>query len=268
MVHPVGRRGRRWVGLLLSLLLGVGMVGVAAPVASAEDTASMSIQISANVSSVNPGQTFEYTIAVECTAGTVNGCVNARVSDPLPRYISVDGIPTVSGNTTDPTIDAGPPVLITFNDDLGGGQIGLAPGNVIVITIPVKVDDDIPVDASGQPLVNTATITADNATAMTHDATVTPRRRADARRCASRRRATPPPSTSESGTSTTDERGRHLDDRGRRGRDRAAGRHHGRGAGGGADERARPSGGPSRHSGPDEHDLDRQDQHRRRRAGG
>ena len=161
----------------------------------------MSIQMSANVSSASPGQTFEYTIQLQCTAGTVNGCVNAQVSDPLPRYISVNGIPTVSGNTTDPTIDAGPPVRITFNDDLGGEQIGLAPGNVIVIKLPVKVDDDIPVDASGQPLVNTTTLTADNATAMTHDAAVTPQ--VEPTPGDPPPSETTPPSGSESGTATT-----------------------------------------------------------------
>lgn len=167
--------GRRVAGLLTSVLLAVGMLGLSAPVASAADpTASISIQKTANADTVTPGETFEYTIQVQCTAGTVNGCVNATVTDQLPQYISLNGDVTVAGNTSNPTVDDGPPIVVTFNDDLGGGQIGLEPGNVIVITVPVKVDDDIPVDASGEDLVNTATITADNAAEKSADATVTP----------------------------------------------------------------------------------------------
>lgn len=172
---PSMDRGRRYAGLLLSLFLAVGMVGVSAPAAWAADpTASMSIQKSANVATVTPGETFTYTVQVQCTTGTVAGCVNAQFSDELPPYISLNGTPTVSGSTTNPNVDEGPPVTVTFNDDLGGGEIGLAPGNVIVITIPVTVDDDIPVSASGIPVTNTGTISAGNADTKSDDATVTP----------------------------------------------------------------------------------------------
>ena len=165
----------RRVGVLLSTIgLGLGLTVALTPAAIAADTASMSIQKQADVSTVVPGQTFTYTIQFQCTAGTVSGCVNAEITDPLPPFVSLNGTPSIAGTTNNPTIDPGPPVQITFNDDLGGGQVGLAPGNVIVLTIPVKIDDDIPVEASGEPLVNTATITADNATEKSDDATVTP----------------------------------------------------------------------------------------------
>lgn len=170
-----GDSGRRSGSLLLSLLLAVGMIGISAPAAWAADpTASISIQKSANTDVVEPGQTFDYTIQVQCTSGAVNGCVNAQVTDQLPEYISLNGAVTVAGSTTNPAVDEGPPIVVTFNDDLGGGQTGLAPGNVIVVTIPVVVDDDIPPDVNGTDLVNTATITADNAIEKSDSATVTP----------------------------------------------------------------------------------------------
>ncbi len=104
----------------------------------------------------------------------MNGCVDAHVTDELPEYISLNGAVTVAGSTNNPAVDEGPPIVVTFNDSLGGGDVGLAPGNVIVITIPVKVDDDIPPDTDGTDLVNTATITADNAAEKSDSATVIP----------------------------------------------------------------------------------------------
>lgn len=143
------------------------------PVAAAAD-ASISIQKSANTDVVEPGQTFEYTIQVQCTTSTVNGCVNAQVTDELPDYISLNGDVTIAGSTSNPTWVEGPPIVVTFHDDLGNGQTGLDAGNVIVITIPVVVDDDIPPEVSGTDLVNTATITAGNADPKSDSATVTP----------------------------------------------------------------------------------------------
>lgn len=170
-----GSSATRGLHLLVVMLLALGAV-LALPVTAyaADPTASISIQKSVNTSTVVPGQTFDYTIQVQCTSGAVAGCVNAEVTDELPEYVSLNGTVTVAGSTDNPTVDDGPPIVVTFNDDLGGGAVGLAPGNVIDITIPVKIDDDIPPEASGQDLVNTATITADNASEKSDDATVTP----------------------------------------------------------------------------------------------
>lgn len=62
---------------------------------------------------------------------------------------------------------------MTFTDDLGGGQVGLAPGEVVVVQVPVQVAANAPPTVDGQTLVNTATITADNATAKEASARVT-----------------------------------------------------------------------------------------------
>jgi uncharacterized repeat protein (TIGR01451 family) len=77
--------------MLVTVLLGVSLTAMSAPTASAAPTASMSIQKSTDDSNVTPGQTFEYTIQVQCTVGTVNGCVIARLVDPLPDYLELNG---------------------------------------------------------------------------------------------------------------------------------------------------------------------------------
>ncbi|GAA5033110.1 hypothetical protein GCM10025738_16160 [Microbacterium fluvii] len=131
----------------------------------ATPTASLSIQKAASAGTVSPGDQFTYTIQFQCTAGTVSGCVNAELTDPMPAYLTVVGTPKVTGTanydagaTTSSTLD------VVFTDALGGGTVGLAPGKVVTVQVTVHVDDDAPASADGTVLTNTATITADNAT--------------------------------------------------------------------------------------------------------
>lgn len=167
---------RRWpaCAFVVAMIAGLtaGVVGV--PRATAADpTASMSIQKVADTQQVAPGQSFTYTIQVQCTAASVTGCVNAEVTDQLPQYVEYVGPITVTGGAGN-TVTSGPPIVVTFTDDLGAGNVGLLAGRIVTITIPVRAADDIPVAASGQPLDNTATISADNADTKTSTATVTP----------------------------------------------------------------------------------------------
>lgn len=140
-------RARRALALAVALLIGLVLsVAGASPAAAAD--ASMSIQKAASVSDVTPGQTFEYTIQVQCTTSAVSGCTNATVTDPLPDHIELNG-DIVVPHSPAPTIDTDPPFRIAFNDDLGGGDVGLKSGEVVTITVPVKVSGDIPVSESG-----------------------------------------------------------------------------------------------------------------------
>ena len=168
------RAVRRWTALpaVLVLVLGLVLAG-AVPAAAADPTASMSIQKAASDTKVIPGQNFTYTIQFQCTAGTVNGCVNAKVVDPMPSYLTITGPPTVTGTSHYTNGSSSTQVVLTFTDDLGNGQVGLAPGKVITVQVPVHVADDAPPTADGTTLHNTATITADNATTKSSSADVT-----------------------------------------------------------------------------------------------
>ena len=89
---------------------------------------------------MTPGQPFTYTIQFQCTAGTVNGCVNARLDDPMPSFITITGAPKVTGDSNfDASTSTATELIMTFTDDLGGGQVGLAPGEVVVVQLPVQV---------------------------------------------------------------------------------------------------------------------------------
>jgi hypothetical protein len=145
--------GSRGVYRKLAALLSVGAVVLtswivaAPPVAAADPTASLSIQKAASDSSVTPGENFTYTIQFQCTAGTVNGCVNAKVDDPMPTYITIVGTPHVSGTSNyDASASTSTELIMTFTDNLGGGDIGLAPGHVVTVEAEVHVDDDAPPD--------------------------------------------------------------------------------------------------------------------------
>lgn len=165
---------KRWGRLLVCLSAVVGLVAGVVPNPVFAAPGSLSIQKVAGSATVEPGQTFDYTIQVQCSTATAGGCVNAVLTDPLPPYITVNGPITVTGALTPPIVDAGPPISITFQDDLGGGEIGLVAGRIVTITIPVVVDPSIPVDQNGEPIINTASIDADNADEKESTATVTP----------------------------------------------------------------------------------------------
>ncbi len=166
---------KRLVAVLTSLLLVVGLSGLGTTSARAADpTASLSIQKAASAQTVRPGQTFTYTIQLQCTAGTVNGCVNAKLDDPMPPYITIVGTPTVTGTTNfDVSATTSKDLAVTFTDDLGGGQQGLAPGEVVTVQVEVKVDEGAPPTADGQTLPNTAAVSADNANPKNDTADVT-----------------------------------------------------------------------------------------------
>lgn len=141
---------------------------------SAQPDAALSIQKVADASSVTPGQAFTYTIQVQCTTAVATGCIDATLTDPLPDFISLNGPVNVTGAANAPTVDTGPPISVAFQDDLGDGQIGLVAGTVVTITLPVIVDTTIPVEQDGQPIDNTAAITAGNADPRESTATVVP----------------------------------------------------------------------------------------------
>ena len=172
--HDLERTIRRWTALLAVLVLVLGLVlAGAVPAAAADPTASMSIQKAASDTTVTPGQNFTYTLQFQCTAGTVNGCVNAKVVDPMPSYLTITGPPTVTGTANYTNGSTSTQLVLTFTDDLGNGQVGLAPGKVVTVQVPVHVADNAPPTADGTTLHNTATITADNAATKSSSADVT-----------------------------------------------------------------------------------------------
>ncbi len=176
----MSRPGGRLIPLALSLLLAMGLtVAVASTAVAADPTASTSVTKTASTPTPQPGVPFTYTIEFQCSAGEVNGCVNAQLVDPLPPGIEFAGDATLTGNT-DATISQTdtpvPTVTVDFHDDLGANGVGLKAEGACpcTLTIPVQLDPDYPYSDPQPPLTNTATITADNTVPSSSSADVTP----------------------------------------------------------------------------------------------
>src|SRR5699024_1529937 len=99
---------------------------------------------------------------------------NAKLTDPLPEGLTITGDPTMTGGVTGTIEHDDTSVTVTFTDDLGGGAVGIAAGKTSTLTIPVQLDPEYPYAKDGVDLVNTATISADNADTKEAQATVTP----------------------------------------------------------------------------------------------
>lgn len=160
--------------LCIGVTASVANLAGSSPASAQTPPGSLSIQKVADASTVEPGQAFNYTVQVQCSTAAGGGCVNATLTDPLPTFITLNGPITVTGAATPPIVDEGPPIVITFQDDLGDGTTGLVAGQIVTITVPVVVDPTIPVEQNGVPIDNTATIDADNADPKESTATVTP----------------------------------------------------------------------------------------------
>ncbi|HEY9291361.1 MAG TPA: hypothetical protein VIP98_08805, partial [Microlunatus sp.] len=146
--------------------------------AYAEDPGELTVNKSASVTDVEPGDTFEYTIVVSCTNIGSGGCTSAELTDTLPEGISLNPGPgaisvtgasgTVNGTDDGFTVDFTDPL-----SDPAGGE-GMADGSTATITVPVVVDEDIDPELDGTDLVNTATADGTNTVPASDTATVVP----------------------------------------------------------------------------------------------
>lgn len=180
--NQVGRyRGTKKAGLRgLALALGAALtlgMAIAAPQAAiaAENTAVLEITKSASAETAKPGEIIEYRIEIGCSTITDLGCRGATLSDLIPaEFEIIPGSVVVSNATSHPPVVDGNQVTVEFTDPLGDGTIGLAENADAVIVIQVKLRDDLPFEANGVPIVNTAVANAENAEEVSDVAVVTP----------------------------------------------------------------------------------------------
>ncbi|WP_172836211.1 DUF5979 domain-containing protein [Microlunatus soli] len=152
--------------------------GLVAPRAQAEDPGELTVDKTASVTDVEPGDTFEYSIVVTCTNIGSGGCTSAQLTDTLPEGISLNPGPeaisvTGADGTATGTADG---FTVDFTDPLtdpAGGQ-GMADGSTATITVPVVVDEDIDPELDGTDLINTATADGSNTEPASDTATVVP----------------------------------------------------------------------------------------------
>lgn len=171
--QKTGRRGIAWA---LGAALALGMAITTPQVAqAAEDTAVLEITKTASTTTLKPGETMEYRIELGCSTITDLGCRGATLSDLIPaEFEIIPGSVSVANATANPPVVDGNQVTVEFIDPLGDGTVGLIENADAVITIQVKLREDLPYEANGVPIVNTAVADAENAAEVSDQATVTP----------------------------------------------------------------------------------------------
>nr|WP_225224318.1 DUF5979 domain-containing protein [Cellulomonas sp. JH27-2] len=148
-------RVKRWVsGAAAALLLVVPLA-----VVSAEPAFAATLDI--NKTEVDPQTTYQpgdevrWVVTISCSGG--EPCTNVTITDPMP-----DNIDLVTADIQrEPT--AGSLDVDTDSDTVTYTNPSVPSGEQVQILITGQVDPDIPYAASGVPITNTATSTADNA---------------------------------------------------------------------------------------------------------
>jgi len=161
--------------LLVLMLASMGIV-VGATSAAAEDPATLSITKSAELSEVEPGDTFDFIINVQCTT-FADGCTNAQVVDQIPAGLTPTNV-SITGTASGDFVIDGQTVTVNFTDPLDEPEpdsVGMPAGSNAEIHITVVVDD-LPYSENGVPLTNDAVFSATNPDTepVEDDATVIP----------------------------------------------------------------------------------------------
>ncbi|WP_125100588.1 DUF5979 domain-containing protein [Leucobacter chromiireducens] len=152
-------------------------MAVAAPQAAvaADTTAALEVHKFASETQLKPGDTMEYRIEVGCSSITDLGCRDAVLSDLIPaEFEIVPGSVTVSNASSNPPVVDGNQITVEFTDELGDGSVGLVENADAVITVQVKLREDLPYEANGIPIVNTADVEALNAEKVSDQVSVIP----------------------------------------------------------------------------------------------
>jgi large repetitive protein len=162
---------------LTAALVGLfGGLFAAAPAAAAGETAVLQISKTVQDATLAPGDTLSYTIAVECLS---DDCVDAEVTDVLP--------PEFDALTLNPNVIVTPPPggsssyswadrTLTVNfSHAGGAGIAAGDGYSIQVNLAVPVGLSPDWEYNGDPVSNTASVSATTAATVTSsvEATVT-----------------------------------------------------------------------------------------------
>jgi len=156
-------------------LLGLMSPLVTAAPAYAADTAAMTLSKTADLTEVEPGDTFNYRIQVGCSVLTQE-CINATLTDSIPSQFIVGAAGTI--NVTPPlpadVSVVGQDVTVEFQAPLASpvGQFGLS-NEIVTVVVPVTVRSDLPFTPTPLTIPNTAVVDSDNTAAKDSSVDVT-----------------------------------------------------------------------------------------------
>lgn len=161
---------------MAALVTATGLVAVPPALAATEPiTAVATLEKTASVAEVAPGETFTYRLEVSCSAITVVGCRDAVIVDEIPAPFGVvDVLVGAGANTTlDPVID-GNTVTVEWNTPLGDGTTGILDATTGVVEITVRLPEDASYDYNGGAVLNDASLDGANFERVEDQVPVTP----------------------------------------------------------------------------------------------
>lgn len=166
---------------LIATLFGTS-AAAAAPVlpdpAPESITAVASLEKSASVTTVAPGDTFTYTLTVGCSSITDLGCRAAVLTDTVPApFVLVDAVVGAGVNTAAEPVISGNTVSVTWTTDLdgeNGDAIGILDATTAIVELTVRLPEDASYDADGVEVFNEAWIEGTNFADVPASAGVTP----------------------------------------------------------------------------------------------
>ncbi len=159
------------------------VIGVLAPTAAlalpdpapGDVTSLATLDKTASVSTVSPGETFTYTLTIGCSAITDLGCRGAVLSDTVPApFVLVDA--TVGGgvNTAAPPVISGNTVTVNWTTPLGDDTTGILDATTGIVNITAILPADTSYDLSGIAATNNAVIEGTNFVDAFGEVDVTP----------------------------------------------------------------------------------------------
>lgn len=138
-------------------------------------TAVATLDKTASVTEVAPGQTFTYTLTVGCSAITDLGCRGAVLTDVVPApFVVVEAVVGAGVNSAaEPVVD-GNTVTVTWTTPLGDGTTGILDSTTGIVEIVAQLPPDASYDGTGVPVMNEATIEGVNFADEDAEVEVTP----------------------------------------------------------------------------------------------
>ena len=161
---------------LVAALAGLGGTALAAlpVVAAAADDAEpayvtlVTSATPAPPTSVGPGGTITFTYTINCSSD-VAGCVDLQVSNELPDPLTLENVSMSSSSAQGSFTTTADSFVLTFTNDLGGGQVGLPDGFSVEFLATARVPGDVSADFDGDVLVNEAFATLAYSASNTSD---------------------------------------------------------------------------------------------------
>lgn len=151
--------------------LVAGLVVATPATASADEPGEVFVELVQTVTpvpptAVRPDEIVTFRFTINCNS-TEAPCVDLQVSDTLPDPLVLENVSISASGAQASFTTTADSFVLTFTDDLGGGQIGLSDGDAAEFIVTARVPADAAADFNGATITNTAYATLAYAAANT-----------------------------------------------------------------------------------------------------